>query len=61
MLAQAAWLEMESAIKSMEAAIMRGDGPGVEASRQKAHDMLDSHLDMKSSAMVNVLKAGGAT
>lgn len=59
LLAQAAWLEMEGAIKAIEAAALRGDREAEISARQKAHDMLDSHLDMKCEALVAVLKAGG--
>lgn len=60
MLATAAWLELEACIKSVEAAVMRGDGASAAAARQKAHDMLDSHLDLKSAALIETLRAGGA-
>jgi hypothetical protein len=59
LLAQAAWLEVEAAIKSLEAAVLRGDREAAIAARQKVHDMLDSHLDLKCGALVDVLKAGG--
>lgn len=61
MLAQAAWMEMEGAIKAMEAAIFRGDDKAIEDARRKIHDHLDCHLDLKMAAHVNVLKAGGQT
>ena len=58
MLAQAALLEVEGAIKSVEAATLRGDKAGAEIARQKAHDMLDSHMDLKAAAIVSVLTDG---
>lgn len=60
MLSKAAWLELEGAIKSVEAAMLRDDKAGVELARQKAHDMLDSHLDLKCDALIEAVKAGKA-
>lgn len=61
LLAQAAWMELESAIKSFEAAVIRNDHEGIEAARQRAHTHLDSHMDLKAEAQQFVLKAGGQT
>lgn len=60
LLAQAAWLEVESGIKAMEAAVLRADAPAIEEARRRIHDHLDCHLDLKMAAHVNALKQGGA-
>lgn len=60
MLATAAWLELEGAIKSVEAATLRGDQAGAIEARQKAHDMLDSHMDLKTAAHIGARRASGA-
>jgi hypothetical protein len=51
----AAEIELEAAIKCVEAATLRADKPGVIAARQKAHDILDSMMDLKSAAMIEAL------
>jgi hypothetical protein len=58
-LVQAAQLELDGAFKSLEAATLRGDKEGANAARGRAHDLLDSILDLKAAAMVEALKAGG--
>lgn len=50
MLATAAFLELEGCIKQAEAAALRGDIAAMERARQRAHEHLDVHLDMKASA-----------
>ena len=54
MLAVAAWTELEAAIKMAEAAALRGDKEGQEAARQRAHDLLDAHLDLKTQLMMGL-------
>lgn len=51
MLATAATMDMEAAVKNFEAARTRGDIQGAELHRQRAHDMLDSVLDLKAVAI----------
>ena len=57
-LVSATQLELDAAFKSMEAATLRADKAGIISARQKAHDILDSMMDLKSAAMVEALKAG---
>jgi hypothetical protein len=61
LLAQAAWMEMEASIKSVEAATIRGDVQAAEEARRKAHDYLDCHLDLKMTAHLIALKSGSGT
>jgi len=45
--AAAAWAEAENAAGAVVAAVLRNDAAAVEAARQRAHDMLDEHIDHK--------------
>lgn len=58
MLAAAANVDLEAAIKNFEAARTRGDTASAEVFRQRAHDLLDSHLDLKAEAIEAVLAVG---
>jgi hypothetical protein len=47
LLGMAAWSELEATVGSVVAQTLRDDGAAVEAARQKAHDILDQHIDLK--------------
>lgn len=51
-LAQASWLQLHGLMSSYQAAILRGDTAEAERIRREAHDVLDSHLDLKGQAAV---------
>ena len=61
MRATAASIELEAEIKHFEAACTRGAFAQAEIHRQKARDLLDSMLDLKSEAISAVLAAGRLT
>lgn len=46
--AVAAWIELEATIKMIEVATMRGKPQAeIEELRQRAHDLLDEHMNYK--------------
>lgn len=46
MMGLATWTELEATVGSHKAAVMRKDAEATDAARQKAHDLLDHHLDL---------------
>lgn len=59
MLATAAWLDLEASIKSFEASTLRSDMETAQVLRQRAHDLLDTHLDFKAGNMIEITKLHG--
>jgi hypothetical protein len=55
-LAAAAQLDLDAAMKTLEAATLRGNTQAVIDARQRAHDILDLLLDFKAGAMIEALK-----
>jgi hypothetical protein len=49
-IATAAWLELEACIKQAEAGSLRQDNHQIEHARERAHALLDTHIDMKIAA-----------
>jgi hypothetical protein len=45
--AQATWLELEAAVRSLMAAALRNDAAAAEAARRLGQALLDRHLDLK--------------
>lgn len=56
LLAHATWIDLEATIKTIEAATIRGDTRTVAAGRERAHGLLDAHLDLKTDALTEVLR-----
>lgn len=52
----AAWLRLEAAIKECEAAALTGDSEALETARQRAHELLDAHIDLKTSAHIGLTR-----
>lgn len=44
-------LEIEAAVRQMEAATLRNRSEDAEEARRRAHDMLDLHMDKKIEAI----------
>lgn len=44
-LAQGTWLQLQATGAELQAATLRGDVEGATALRQRAHDLLETHLD----------------
>lgn len=58
-LSVAAWLELEASCKQLEAATIRGDMASATAHRQRAHDMLDSNLDLRAGNIIDLMQRNG--
>jgi hypothetical protein len=50
-LAIASWIRLEGAVKETEACALCQDPEGLERARRRAHDVLDTHIDMKLAAI----------
>jgi hypothetical protein len=48
----ASWLELEAVIKLLEAATIRGNEKEYNQLRDRAHELLDIHMDAKQSVQV---------
>jgi hypothetical protein len=61
LLATAAQIELDGTIKLIEAAVIRGEIAVQQGLRERAHDLLDSLIDIKVENMKNALDADSKT
>lgn len=47
LLGLATWFDLTAIVSSIIGAVLRNNGPEVEALRQRAHEILDEHIDSK--------------
>lgn len=48
----ASWIELDAVLRLRDAALMREDWDEVNALTQRAHDILDAHMDLRQDVLI---------